>query len=388
MAAHTSPSTVWAEELRSASRRRRLKVVSGIPFVADDTYLSVLETRVDRLGGRADRLRISWALTVKPLAVDDILWAAFLPDAEMGPVKRRNRRVNGAFQVRPLQIAEGSREVGATEAPGWDPELDAFESARTDFLAAHPSVADFVTAVEQDASVLGSGQRILQSVTALIAADRSEEAARLAEEATSRGQRGPMSAEVDVLKYLAAYARGPEAYAAFTASLAPTHTVQVHGESGTGSSAQLAREHHRGRMGHHLASLNGSDPWAVVLSALPPAGMEEDPSTLSYLQAAGSVDAMVLEICLPGGEEPGIVATRYVLGHPHAGEDPRDVEIRLPRSTERVGRHEVFTAAEASEIFERFYRTDTIGDGCALRPVEGVTAEGDRIELPASTMTA
>ena len=39
-----------------------------------------------------------------------------------------------------------------------------------------------------------------------------------------------------------------------------------------------------------------------------------------------------------------------------------------------IGRHEVFTAQEAADLFERFYRTDTIGDGYLLRPVEGYTA--------------
>jgi hypothetical protein len=32
-------------------------------------------------------------------------------------------------------------------------------------------------------------------------------------------------------------------------------------------------------------------------------------------------------------------------------------------------------------MFERFYRTDTIGDGYTLRPVEGYTAAGGHIDL-------
>lgn len=48
----------------------------------------------------------------------------------------------------------------------------------------------------------------------------------------------------------------------------------------------------------------------------------------------------------------------------------------LPRSTETISRCEVFTVDEAADMFERFYRTDTIGDGYMLRPVEGYTAAG------------
>jgi hypothetical protein len=72
---------------------------------------------------------------------------------------------------------------------------------------------------------------------------------------------------------------------------------------------------------------------------------------------------------------------RSVVGHPHAGPAVRDVDIVLPRSVEKISRHEVFTAQEAAETFERFYRTDTIGDDYVLRPVEGYRADGGLIDL-------
>jgi hypothetical protein len=143
----------------------------------------------------------------------------------------------------------------------------------------------------------------------------------------------------------------------------------------------LSREHHRGMMGQHLHNMNGSDPWAIVLSVRPPDGVQPDFSTSRYLQAAGSSEAMTIEYCTPGGHEIGAVSVRSIVGHPHASQGERDVDIVLPRTTQTVRRHEVFSAHEAAEMFERFYRTDTIGDDYVLRPVEGYQADGGLIDM-------
>lgn len=124
--------------------------------------------------------------------------------------------------------------------------------------------------------------------------------------------------------------------------------------------------------------MNGSDPWAVVLSARPPRGVVADCSTSLYLQAAGTAETMEIEFCRPGGADIGAVSVRSVVGHPHTGPAELDVDIVVPRSFQTISRHEVFTADEASEMF---YRTDTIGDGYTLRPVEGYTADGGYIDL-------
>lgn len=73
----------------------------------------------------------------------------------------------------------------------------------------------------------------------------------------------------------------------------------------------------------------------------------------------------------------GLRATvrRSVVGRPYTGQDLPEVEIALPRSTERIARHEVFNADEAAALFEVFYGADTIGDGYTLRPVEGYVAD-------------
>ena len=90
---------------------------------------------------------------------------------------------------------------------------------------------------------------------------------------------------------------------------------------------------------------------------------------------------MTIEYCVPGGAEIGAVSVRSVVGHPHESPGEHDVDIVLPRSVETISRHEVFTSQEAAEMFERFYRTDTIGDDYVLRAVEGYRADGRLIDL-------
>lgn len=385
MAKRTPAAQAWTDALRPACSRRGMRFVSGTAFVPDDVYITSVDAPVVHPDRDPERLQINWAAYIKPLAVDEILWSAFLPDVVMGPQMRINRRVNGAFQVRPMRIASGSRELATGDAPDWDFVLDEFDQVRSDFITAHPAVADFAAALDQDGRSPAREQDLVPTITALIAAERTADAARVADDAIARGASGLMSSRTDVLKYLAAYARGPETYAAFTESLVPTHDLHVHYESERSTSVDLAREHHRGRIGHYLSSMDGTDPWAVVLSARPPVGASDDHSTLLYLQAAGTSEAMTIEFCRPGGDDLGLVSVRSVVARPQTGHDLPDVEIVLPRSTERITRHEVFTADEAAELFEKFYRTDMISDGYTLRPVEKYTADGDRIELRDTT---
>lgn len=351
-----------------------MRFVSAEGFLVDDVYITSVTATV--FHPEVDRLRIDWEVRAKPLAVDEVLWSAFLPDVQMGPKMRINRRINGSCQIQPLRLHRDSHDIAATGEPDWDPVLDRFERIRADFITAHPTAADFVSALEQSPDGIAPSRSRTRLVTALIAAGRNADAARIADDAIARGERGAMSRTVDVLEYLAAYAKGPREYAAFTTSLAPTHDYEVLYESERGVSYGMSREHHPGVIRHHLLSMNGLDPWAVVLSVRPPHGPPDDPATRRYLQAAGTAQSMVVEICQPGGADIGAVSVRSVIGHRHTGRAERDIEIALPRGTEMVTRYEVFTAEEAAELFETFYRTDTIGHGYTLRPAEGYTAEG------------
>ncbi len=359
-----------------------MRFVTGSGFVLDDVYVTELfYPQVFHSDQDPDRLRISWTVDIKPLAVDDILWAAFMPDVQMGPQMRINRRINGAVKVTPLRIGSGDRDVSAADEPNWDPVLDEFDRIRHDFIAAHPSPADYVVALDRYPDRIAASRSLTRLITALIAAGHNEDAARVADEAIARGEQGPMSSTVDVLKYLAAFAKGPQAYAAFRASLVPTHDYTVLSESQPSHPTGLCREHHPSSMRRMLAEMDGTDPWAIILSVRPPVGTPDDFATSLYLQAAGTAEAMVIELCRPGGADIGAVSVRSIVGHPHTGPAERDVEIQLPNSTELIGRHEVFAADEAADMFERFYRTDTIGSGYTLRPVEGYTADGGHIDL-------
>lgn len=358
-------STAWQDGLKAASTARGMRFVSGTPYLIDDVYITTLTAWF--LGPTQDGLghRVEWRVEIKPLRVDALLWEAFMPDTTMGPRMRLNRRINGAFRVQPLVIAEGITRVEPAAEPDLTAALDAFETARNDFIATHPDEAGFARALKDRPQVGQSGGLVLL-ITALLAADRRADAARVADEAIARGETGSMSSVVDVLKYLAAYARGPEAYAAFEASLVPTHTMQILRETRSSSGHELRREHYVGRFGHHLSSMDGSDPWAVILEEIAPEGADGY-SGLRYLQAAGTAERMIVEFCRPDPDAPGS-AVRSVVGHGHEGEGT--VEFVLPRSTEVVGTHEVFDADEAAAMFEAFYRSGDIGDGYTLRAVE------------------
>ncbi|OHU31675.1 hypothetical protein BKG76_00195 [Mycobacteroides franklinii] len=356
-----------------------MRYLSASGFVLDDVFITELYPRVFHPDKDTDRLQITWTINIKPLAVDEILWKAFLPDVKMGPQMRINRRVNGAFTVRPLRIDTGSMQITAASEPDWEPVLDHFDRVRADFIATYPTAADYVTALSERAHGIASGQDLTRSVTALIAAGRSADAARVADEAIADGQSGGMSSTVDVLKYLAAYAKGPQAYSAFQTTLIPTHDYKVLDESRSSSSIGLCREHHPSSMRRMLAEMDGTDAWGIVVSVRPPSGQPEDFSNLRYLQAAGSAEAMVIELCQSGGAEMGAVSVRSVVGHPHGGAAEQNVEIVLPHGVETIAPHEVFEAAEAADMFESFYRADTIGEGYVLRAVEGYTSGGGHV---------
>ncbi|WP_285031071.1 hypothetical protein [Mycolicibacterium sp. lyk4-40-TYG-92] len=224
MAKRSTVEQAWQDALRPACRARGMRFVGGSGFILDDIYLTEqCYPRAFRPGKDSDTLRVIWTVDIKPLAVDEILWDAFLPDVAMGPQMRINRRVNGAFRVQPLRIENGSLDLPATDEPNWDRVFDAFDCARTEFITAYPTVRDYVSALEQRADGIAPNRVLTRAVTALIAAGRADEAAQLADDAIAAGEGGGMSSSVDVLKYLSAWAKGPQAYYDFRVGLKPTH---------------------------------------------------------------------------------------------------------------------------------------------------------------------
>lgn len=320
---------------------------------------------------------MSWTIAIKPMAVDDILGESFLPEVQMGARMRINRRINGTFRVWSLPLAGGRRIVPLDSPPDWRAELDEFLRTRDEFIAQHPSAASFVAAVrahsdaEQRPSV-----NIVREITALLAAGSNAEAADVADAAIARGEQGNMSSDTYVTKYLAAYAKCPEAYAAFTASLAPTHEVTRISIDQPRFSTTLMRAHHQGRFAHHLGELDGTETWGFILDVRPPAGSENDPASVRYLRAAGAATGMMIEIRDVGTTNGGAVSVRSVVGHSSKRPGPPDISVTA-HLDETISRHEVFTAAEAADIFMAYYRHDALPEGYTLRPVEGYTAAGD-----------
>jgi hypothetical protein len=133
-----------------------------------------------------------------------------------------------------------------------------------------------------------------------------------------------------------------------------------------------------------LRAFDGVKNWYLLFYPLPEGKTFEevrDRATERYIQAAGSAEAMTVEIRKPGGEQWGVDWVRYVVGRPHEGNVPLDVAIPLPKGDEVVSRYEVFDADEAGELFMSYHKTGDIPDGYTLRPVEGYTADDRVIDL-------
>lgn len=82
-----------------------------------------------------------------------------------------------------------------------------------------------------------------------------------------------------------------------------------------------------------------------------------------FIQAAGSSGRLSVEI----RAEVGGVADLYVLGHGASPEGQPDVVIPFGQHTTTVHESEVFVAAEAAEIFHRYYERDEVPAGYSLR---------------------
>ena len=106
--------TTWDRRFAEMARERGLRTVGGYAYTDDGGTLTASAVMI---GAKSDPLRVSWWVETKPVALDDALWAAFLPDLDAGPAKRRTMRVNGAFAAPTLELARGVREVDLSAVP-------------------------------------------------------------------------------------------------------------------------------------------------------------------------------------------------------------------------------------------------------------------------------
>jgi hypothetical protein len=368
----------WPAAFKRACRRHKMRFVSEEGFFLDDVYITALAQYP------AGPEAVGWKIWIKPLALDEVLWAAFMPDVVMGRTMQINRRINGAFQIHPLTLEVEIRPTADLVHPDefWDAACEHFLAVRAGFIARHPTVADFLTVVHGPDDDPARPVHLLREITTLIAVGETARAASLADDALARGVSGGMSSGADVFELLSAYAKGADAYAALMVSLTPTHTLERIREDRPSTTVGLARGRHRGRFRDDLNQFDGHSMWAMILKKRPPPGSESDQTAVRYLQAAGSAEAMTVEIREPGGEAWGAVSVRSKIGWPAAPTVPGDIAIPLPRITEMVRAAEVFTAEQTATLFEAYYLTDAIPDGHSLRPVEGYAADGGYLQPP------
>lgn len=137
-----------------------------------------------------------------------------------------------------------------------------------------------------------------------------------------------------------------------------------------------------------LRAFDGVENWYLLFYPLPEGKTFDEVRhqvTEQYIQAAGSADAMTVEVRKLGGEQWGAKWVRYTVGHQHAGDLPVDVAIPLPNGNQMISRAEVFDAEEAGLLFVAYHKTGDIPSGYVLRPVEGYAANGEVIDLRAAT---
>ena len=103
----------------------------------------------------------------------------------------------------------------------------------------------------------------------------------------------------------------------------------------------------------------GSDPSSTIGFRVP--------ARDSFMQAAGSADAMTVEVRLPG---PDGESHLYTVGRP----EPADASTTLiPISDDRAVRvfsNEIFTADEAAVIFYTYYLTESVSQPYVLRELD------------------
>lgn len=121
-----------------------------------------------------------------------------------------------------------------------------------------------------------------------------------------------------------------------------------------------------------LGRMNGTSFWAYSLWRAPEGAdlLDDIPLSESYLQCAGSAEALTIEV--RALDEEG-VPHQWVVGKPGEvpGGSPTEV-VRWDdgRYSTTVHPSEVFTAAEAGDVVVAYFLTDAVPLQCTLRPLD------------------
>ena len=123
---------------------------------------------------------------------------------------------------------------------------------------------------------------------------------------------------------------------------------------------------------HALTTMNGTSKWAYSLWRAPEGAdlLEDIPFSDEYLQCAGSVEAMTIEVRIVDDEGEG---HQYVVGKPTEtarGEPTVVIPRENGKHSDTVYPHEAFTADEAAEIFYAYFLTDRVPEQYQLRELD------------------
>jgi hypothetical protein len=159
-----------------------------------------------------------------------------------------------------------------------------------------------------------------------------------------------------------------------------THVVKFDGGEMV---SQIGPRPDRQRFAAPLSRQDGVKRWALGLFPLPDDMSYDDMLSAGqefteYVQAGGKADALTVEIRKRVGQRCGYDWVRYVIGHPHDGDVPLDVEIPMPHGAVIVSAAEVFDAEEAADLLLSYHQSGDIPSGYVLRPVEGYKADVSR----------
>jgi hypothetical protein len=162
-----------------------------------------------------------------------------------------------------------------------------------------------------------------------------------------------------------------------------THVVKSNGGQ---LISEIGRNVDRERFAGPLRRKDGRQRWGMALMPLPD-DLDYDEMIAAgedfneYLQAAGSAEALTVEIRKAGGAQWGCHWVRYVVGHPDPADLPLDVTIETGVNALQVSAAEVFDAEEAADLFMAYHRSGDIPDGYSLRPVQCWDSDDSEIDI-------
>lgn len=128
-----------------------------------------------------------------------------------------------------------------------------------------------------------------------------------------------------------------------------------------------------------LQQMDGVDTWCLSIWRVPKDRSDEDvpPTRNSYIQCAGSAEALAVEVRVEGDDHD----RQYAVGKPMTSpSDKEAVEISYTpvtawRRSIWVARHEVYTATEAADIFAAYLKTDKVPASALLRELHLTSTE-------------